>query len=254
MKYTVSTISDIGNIKTKNQDSILVKNIKTGNGDSIILSIVCDGVGGLDKGEIASFTVIHKFNEWISDFLIKNSFSLEKVKIDWDYLIKDLNLKIYEYGKENSCTLGTTISAILIYNDNYLISQVGDSRIYKIEDKIEKLTKDQTVGQRELDLGNITYFEFKEDRRRSILLQAIGTSKSIFPVYSYGKIGKYGTILICSDGFSNKLEASEMYEELEFRNLESKEIMEDRLKSLVSKVKQRNERDNISAILLKYEE
>ena len=68
MKYTVVAETDVGIRKQVNQDSILVKHADSKMGE-MILAVVCDGMGGLDKGELASATVIRKFAKWFEQEL-----------------------------------------------------------------------------------------------------------------------------------------------------------------------------------------
>ena len=63
MQFKVAADTDIGIKKQTNQDSVLVKHGKCGLGE-VLLAVVCDGMGGLDRGELASASVIREFNGW----------------------------------------------------------------------------------------------------------------------------------------------------------------------------------------------
>lgn len=172
MKYSVVYCEDKGIVKKINQDSLLVKHILYKN-EEVLLAIVCDGMGGLQKGELASKTVIEAFAEWFDNEIvgfITDSLSSKKLFSRWKELINENNKKLMEYGARNNISLGTTLSLILFYKKEYYIAHIGDGRIYFLLNEIYQLTKDQTVVQREIDNGIITNEEAKTDSRRSILL------------------------------------------------------------------------------------
>lgn len=77
--------------------------------------------------------------------------------------------------------VGTTVTALLLTESRYYIINVGDTRAYEITDRVKLLTKDQTVVEREVDLGNITPEEAEFDSRRSVLLQCVGASDDVYP-------------------------------------------------------------------------
>lgn len=132
MKFNATADSDVGISKNTNQDSILIKHATCDLGE-VLMAIVCDGMGGLSKGELASATVIRKFNHWFDNEL---PFELENVDMNvigakWSLLLKELNANILEYSKMNGDEgMGTTFSGILFIGDEYVIVHVGDSRIY----------------------------------------------------------------------------------------------------------------------------
>ena len=68
MKFLVTASTDVGILKETNQDSCLVKHISTKIGE-ILLAVVCDGMGGLSKGELASATVVRAFSHWFNEEL-----------------------------------------------------------------------------------------------------------------------------------------------------------------------------------------
>ena len=89
MKYLVSAYSDIGNKKKTNQDSVLVE-VADWHSSQIVFGMICDGMGGLDKGELASATVIRAFSEWFRyDFpqMLENGFSEEVLFARWRELL-----------------------------------------------------------------------------------------------------------------------------------------------------------------------
>lgn len=253
MKYLVTADTDIGISKKINQDSLLIKHAKVDDME-VLMAIVCDGMGGLSKGELASATVIKTFSEWFDEQLPYelDDVNMEVIGNNWSFMLKDLNAKINEYGNKYDYQLGTTFSGILFIDNQYVIVHVGDSRVYRISNSIEQLTTDHTFVQREISAGTMTLDQAKVDKRRNLLLQCVGASKFINPDIIYGK-AKKGAYLLCSDGFRHEISEKEMFESLNPVNLINKTSMHSNAKYLIELVKSRNERDNISAIIIKAE-
>lgn len=253
MRFTATADTDIGISKNTNQDSVLIKHASY-DGDEVLMAVVCDGMGGLSNGELASATVIRAFATWFDSYL---PYELENVDMQviggkWSLLLKALNVKISEYGKKIGESLGTTFSGILFIGNEYLIVHVGDSRVYHIGSSMRQLTTDQTFIAREISRGTMTLEQAKTDKRRNLLLQCVGASEVVEPQILCGKT-ETGAYMLCSDGFRHEITKDEMYESLNPINLMNKQAMHNNAKYLIEQVKSRNEKDNISVILVKAE-
>ena len=141
MKLLSAVCSDRGIKKKINQDSLLVRSAMTKEGE-ILLAAVCDGMGGLEKGEVASGEVIRALARWFEETLpLLLSGEQEKKGVgerrkraiakSLESLIQEENQMISVYGKEKNLLLGTTVSAVLLIAGWYLIVHVGDSRDMK---------------------------------------------------------------------------------------------------------------------------
>ena len=254
MRYVATADTDIGISKDTNQDSVLIKHASTDKGE-VLLAVVCDGMGGLSKGELASATVIRAFADWFDNEL---PFELENVDLNvigakWSLMLKELNAQILEYSKSNALEgVGTTFSGILFVDDQYITGHVGDTRVYHIGSALTQLTTDQTFIAREISRGTITLEQAKTDKRRNLLLQCIGASKTVEPQIIIGNADK-GAYMLCSDGFRHEITEGEMYESLNPINLMNKDAMHNNAKYLIDQVKRREEKDNISVVLIKAE-
>lgn len=251
MQFTATVDTDIGISKGTNQDSALIRHSKY-NGGEVLMAIICDGMGGLSKGELASATVIRTFSKWFDDEL---PFELENVDFEvigakWSLMLKDLNGKILEYSGSSGSSMGTTFSGILFAEGKYVIAHVGDTRIYHIDKGINQITKDQTFVAREIAKGTMTLEQAKTDKRRNLLLQCVGASNRVEPEVIIGDI-KRGAYMICSDGFRHEITENEILETLNPKNLTNKDIMHNNAKYLIELVKSRKEKDNISVALIK---
>lgn len=253
MRYTATADTDIGISKSTNQDSVLIKHASTDAGE-VLMAIVCDGMGGLEKGELASATVVREFARWFDEDL---PFELENLDMrviggKWSLMLKDLNLRIQEYGTKHGTSLGTTFSGILLADNQYVIAHVGDSRVYQIGSSLNQLTTDQTFVAREISRGTMTPEQAKTDKRRNLLLQCVGASRTVEPQVISGAAEK-GAYMLCSDGFRHEITEAEIYASLNPVRLMDKNVMHSNARYLIDQVKSRNERDNISVVLIKVE-
>lgn len=254
MRFLATADTDVGTVKQTNQDSVLIKHASCELGE-VLMAIVCDGMGGLAKGELASATVIRAFDKWFDEELPQE---LEKLDMQiigsrWALFLKELNGKILEYSqKTDGSGMGTTFSGILFVGDKYLIAHVGDSRVYQIDSGLTQLTEDHTFVAREIKRGNMTPAQARVDRRRNMLLQCVGASRVVEPQIVCGTT-KPGAYMLCSDGFRHEISEKEIYESLNPVNLVNKNAMHSNSRYLIDQVMRRGERDNISVVLIKVE-
>lgn len=251
MHFTFTADTDTGISKDTNQDSILVKHAKYADGE-ILMAIICDGMGGLSKGELASAVVVKEFAEWFDN---KLAFELVHLDFDviagkWSLMLQDLNVKIFEYSQKNNITMGTTFTGTLFVKDKYLTVHIGDTRMYHIDASVRQLTEDQTYVAREIRNKNMTLEQAKSDMKRNMLLQCVGASKNLEPEIFIGN-HKKGVYLLCSDGFRHKISEDEIFQYLNSKHLPNVKVMHSNVKYLIELDKQRNEKDNISVILIK---
>lgn len=253
MKFLTAAYSDIGIKKKTNQDSLMLKVADTDYGE-VCFAVVCDGMGGLSKGELASATLIRLFSGWFEkEFpeLLYQGISPEYLRRHWEQLIYETNYRLGSYSHQHQVTMGTTVVALLICANIYYIVNVGDSRVYELADRVYRLTNDHTLIQREIDLGNLTPEEARKDRRRNVLLQCVGASNIINPQFIFGEVNRGSHFLLCSDGFRHVISKEEIYRKLGPAAVRTEWEMEKNLKYMIELDKYRREEDNISAVLVR---
>ena len=254
MRFMATADTDVGISKKTNQDSVLIKHASTDGGE-VLMAVICDGMGGLSKGELASATVIREFSKWFDEELpyeLEN-LDMQIIGAKWALLLKELNTKILDYSQSiGGDGVGTTFSGILFVDDKYVIAHVGDTRVYHIGASLSQLTTDQTFIAREISRGTMTLEQAKTDKRRNMLLQCVGASRVVEPQVICGTTEK-GAYMLCSDGFRHEVTEDEIYESLNPINLMNKNAMHNNTTYLIEQVKSREEKDNISVILIKVE-
>ncbi|HAG14844.1 MAG TPA: serine/threonine-protein phosphatase [Ruminococcus sp.] len=250
LNFIMSAATDVGIEKETNQDSFGAKLVQTACGN-IAVCIMCDGMGGYAKGEVASATVVNIFNKWILErlpVLCADSIRGDIIRQEWEKLVQIASRKISDYGVKKNITLGTTLTVIMLTETEYYILNVGDSRAYEIADAVTVLTKDQTVVAREVELGVLTEEEAKTDPRRSVLLQCIGASDYIEPDFFTGKVKKDSVYMLCSDGFRHEVSNAEIFQYMQPAVMVDPEQMRQNMEALIELNKQRYETDNISVL------
>ncbi len=253
LEYIISAATDIGISRKINQDSFGVKLADTRLG-KIAFAVLCDGVGGLSSGEIASATMVDAFHKWVLNklpILCKRGITDSTIKNEWTEIILGFNEKIQLYGKNAGIHLGTTLTVLMIIDTRYFIMNIGDSRVYEITDCAIPLTKDQTVVAREVEQGLLTEEQARTDPRKNILLQCVGASKTILPDMYVGETKKEAVYMLCSDGFRNKITLEEMQKFLNPSVMYETMQMKQNMDALMEISKQRNERDNMTAISIR---
>lgn len=253
MEFLTAYHTDIGIRKKTNQDSMMILKAES-SGRKIVFAAVCDGMGGLAKGELASATMCRSLEAWLMErfpILLAKGFSPDDIWNEWERLVEFTNRAISNYASDNRTSLGTTCTALLLLDNIFYLMNVGDSRIYRLSDNIYQLTKDQTVVQREIDAGRMTYEEALTNPDRSVLLQCIGATPDVHPDYISGVVNPGDAFLLCCDGFRHVVSADEFYQAFHPSLMTSPEIMQQKLQEITELNKQRLEDDNISAMLIK---
>lgn len=121
MIYKIAAHSDVGIVKKTNQDSVLVKIAQT-NHDKVCLCVVCDGMGGLADGELASATVIREFDQWfinkLPGLLETPEFPMDELRVQWDDLVMRQNKKLAKYASGIGTRMGTTVVVFWLWMTN----------------------------------------------------------------------------------------------------------------------------------------
>lgn len=253
MNFIISANTDLGRVKDTNQDSLAVMTVNTCRG-RMVFAILCDGMGGLALGEVASATVVQAFREWVVrdlPALCAGALNEETIRVQWVGIVDELNEKIKQYGSIRGVRLGTTVCAMLLTQERYYILNVGDSRAYELYRGIRQLTTDHSVVAREVALGHITEEQAKHHPQRNVLLQCVGASPEVTPDILTGPTQQEAVYLLCSDGFRHEISAQEIYENLKPEMLLDEYAMHSHGQELVELNKQRGERDNISLVLVR---
>ncbi len=246
MKYEVSAISDVGNVRKKNEDSILVCR-KMFDKKEALLAVVADGMGGLCHGDWASHYVTESLQQWWNTEILPSEKEPD-INVLCDtlgYVIEQLHEGIRAEMQRVNSKIGTTLSLIFLYDDEYIIYQVGDSRVYLVDGKaLYQLTTDQTWCQEEYDAGRLTRTQMLTHSKRHVLTNAMGIKNEFYSRFVTGQVKKRQRLLLCTDGYYAYLDEEELYRR-PFRN-DVKVVLE----QSADRIREGKAEDNFSAILI----
>ena len=201
--------TDIGKVRTSNQDAVMVKKVR----ENFVWTLVCDGMGGTNGGDIASRMAVKVIENYLNSSLSEND-SSEDIKSKMYEAVNNANSMIFEKSKmdESLSRMGTTVVLCIAKGDTLQIVYAGDSRAYLIRDKdIVQLTKDHSVVQQMVDSGEITEQDAKNHPQKNIITRALGVNSSIDLDYIICEIEKDDIVLSCTDGLTNHLDKNKIY-------------------------------------------
>lgn len=253
MALQLAHITDKGAVRLSNQDSFCARISNFGQ-ETIALLTVCDGMGGLQSGELASTGAVRGFENWFEQqlpSLVREGLTEEAVFLSWHRMLETLHGTLCSYSEKEGIRLGTTVSALLLTRERFYQAQIGDSRIY-LDDGItlEQMTKDQTLAMREMEAGRLSPDQMRTDRRNSVLLQCLGYGK-MEPVFKSGQRPQQGAVLLCSDGLCHHLTENQIHQLL--TGTQTRDQLQQLLQSAVDFCRSGGETDNITALALKWD-
>lgn len=252
MDFYAEAYTDVGIKKKTNQDSLLIQEADAECG-KVLFAVVCDGMGGLSKGEVASASLINAYADWFRTLfpaLLGQGIEEQTLRRSLEDVVVKKSRQIMEYGRQSGVSLGTTIVLLLIADGHYYIMNVGDSRVYQLRNQIMQLTKDQTYVQREMDMGRMTLEQAKTDPQRNVLLQCVGAGDYLEPDFYSGEVIRGENYMLCSDGFRHIITEQELYQYLNPDAADTPQKMQENMRYLTDLNKYRKEQDNISVILI----
>lgn len=200
--------TDIGTVRQTNQDACSCGLI----GNQMAWGIVCDGMGGVSGGSIASSLALKTIKDELSTNLNEKSKPRE-IESLMKTAIQKANSTIYKTASEMPELKGMGTTAVILIADgkNLYVAHVGDSSAYiKSEGEIIKLTKDHSYVQNLVDLGQITEEEAKVHPKRNIITRAIGVGDEVQCDYGSHTFKEGDIAIACTDGLTNYVDGETM--------------------------------------------
>ena len=232
------SITDIGQKRSSNQDYVFSSEQPIGNLPNLF--IVADGMGGHKAGDYASRYTVETLEK-----LIRESTLSEPAAII-ESAVKQANTMLLEEANhhEEMKGMGTTLVICTIHDNVLTVANVGDSRLYLINDKIRQLSKDHSLVEEMVRLGGIKAEEARNHPDKNIITRAIGVKEDVEPdIYEY-RLKKGDIILMCTDGLSNMVEDEDMFNIVKG----SRDVVE-AVQMLIEKANSNGGRDNIGVVL-----
>ena len=232
------SITDVGMVRQVNQDYVYTTDEPLGPLPN--LYVVADGMGGHQAGDFASKYTVEVLKR---ELAASQEEDIEKALVS---AIKTANHEIIKKASEDPHLkgMGTTIVVATIVRHMMYFANVGDSRLYLINQGITQLTKDHSLVEEMVRLGGIKPEEAKHHPDKNIITRAIGAKADVEVDFYEHRLKRGDIILMCTDGLSNMVEDEELFHIVQG----GRDIVESGT-SLVETAKENGGTDNIGVVL-----
>ena len=260
---TTGTLSDRGPSRQRNEDACFppsgtTKNLEKSASIVSTLTIVCDGIGGHEGGNVASNLAIEVVQEQIAQLESVKSNELdtsivsvlEKATHAANNCISDRNDSEYRQGRQR---MGTTLVMALAHQQQMYITHVGDSRAYLItRTGCHQVTLDDDVAAREVRLGYSLYSNALLQPSSGSLIQALGMNLALHPTVGKFILDEDCVFLLCSDGLSDYNRVEQYWETEILPMLEGKIDVKAATTRLIEIANTYNGHDNVTVGVIHY--
>ncbi len=240
-----SFITDCGIKRPINQDYYYAQKLII-SGEEAGFFVVADGMGGHNKGEIASEMAVDSLKNYVLRHLNENPHILGDLQIMLSRAFYETNKIVFEESIKNEkfSGMGTTLIAAIINASRLIVANVGDSRAYVFrEEGLYQLTIDNSYVQELVEKGVIRPEDARTHPQKNVITRAIGTDKHVRVDFYSKELKKNDLIILCSDGLTN------MVDDLEIENiLKSCENPKSCCNSLVELANKKGGKDNITIV------
>lgn len=234
------SITDVGKRRKINEDYIYTSDEPIGNLASLF--IVADGMGGHNAGEYASMHAVNKVVGIIEE--IKNEMDPENII---QSAIDEANAYVYKLSRmdESLSGMGTTLVAASCNDGKVIIANVGDSRLYVVNESIKQITVDHSLVEEMVIKGIIDREAARNHPDKNMITRAIGVKEYVLIDFYEISVEKNDKLLLCTDGLTNMLTDDEIHQIID----ESKDISEAG-RRLIAAANENGGRDNIAVVLV----
>lgn len=255
-EYGLST--DQGPCKSINEDRCFLRLEDTKENHHCVLAIIADGMGGYGAGDYASQLAVDRVKVWWSErisALAAEGNHYETLDEELSAVIQQINDELYSSRYEKGHSPGTTLSILIVLNEEYFIFHTGDSRIYLVSDRSEEgwmiqITLDQSWVAEEVRQGRLEKSNMNSHPRRNVLTHCLGVDQSVHLYRTHGRIKVHDLFLLCSDGFYALFQDNEILQILCNMTKENSDL-QDVSDRLVQLAYEKGTKDNISCMLLR---
>lgn len=232
-------MTDVGRTRSVNQDYVFSCLEPIGNLPNLF--IVADGMGGHQAGDFASSYSVKKVLESVALSLQKHPHKI------FEDAIRYANRALIEKSKGNPDLkgMGTTMVLLTIIGDKAYVANVGDSRLYLMEEELTQITVDHSLVQEMIRIGELTREDARLHPDKNIITRAVGAGRDIHADFFEFTITRQSILLMCSDGLSNMVDDGQLAV-----LLKSAQAPEKIGKKLIETANKNGGRDNIAVIVI----
>lgn len=235
-------ITDIGIRREVNQDFIYCNDDAVGVLPN--LYIVADGMGGHRAGDFASRFSVNEFEKELKEQKARTIIgSMEgAIRLVNERLLKEAAAEPEYEG------MGTTFVAACVSEGSLFVLNIGDSRLYILNEKgtIRQITQDHSLVEEKILRGELDRKDAKNHPEKNVITRALGAAEQVVPDFFEVELEAGDYVMLCSDGLTNMLEDSTIKEVV----LNQETAMKEKAERLIQMANENGGRDNISLILV----
>lgn len=241
MDMKTYSITDIGKRRSANQDFVYASDQPVGNLSNML--IVADGMGGHNAGDLASRYTVESMVDYIEKAVEKRPIPLLAEAIH------HANELVVEKAKSDKALegMGTTVVAATVQENYLYVANVGDSRLYLIDQEIEQITRDHSLVEEMIRVGELQRKDAKSHPDRNIITRAVGVRTPVKIDFFDIKLEPGDVILLCSDGLTNMVEDEDI-----LRIVKKSSSLKEAAQRLVTEANKNGGKDNISVVLAEF--
>jgi protein phosphatase len=239
VQFTCAGRTDVGIVRSGNEDNYLMLPDRA-------VFIVADGMGGHAAGEVASEMAVRIVAQQLGDpGGLEPAATVERLR----HAIREANAAIFErtLTEHDKRGMGTTATALVLGDRQYLIGQVGDSRAYMLRDgELLQLTKDHSYVQEQVDAGYLSPEEARTHPYSNVITRCVGANDDVAPDTYVGALHPGDLFLLASDGLTGMIDDARLHE-----ILRSSPDPQRLVETLVAEANRLGGLDNITAIVVR---
>lgn len=233
------SLTDIGVTREMNQDYFFTSEEPVGNLPNLF--IVADGMGGHNAGEFASRYTVETIVKTVSESEKKDAVSI------LEEAISSANSYLLEHARENEgmAGMGTTIVAATVKGSELSVANVGDSRLYIAGKEMRQITKDHSLVQEMVRMGELDAEKAKSHPDKNIITRAIGAQENVKVDFFEVALKPGEKVMMCTDGLTNMLEDTELFAIIS----EPGKNLAEKVEKMVNMANQNGGKDNITVVV-----
>ena len=236
----IYSATDVGQKRKMNQDYVFATADPVGNLPNLF--VVADGMGGHNAGDYASS---HAVQTLVDE--IRRDADFNPIKVI-RHAIETANTEILERSRreEHLRGMGTTIVVCTVVGHYAYVANVGDSRLYVIGEKIQQITRDHSLVQEMVRMGELDPEQARKHPKKNIITRALGAEKTVDIDFFDLKLEPGDVVLMCSDGLSNMVEDSQLREIISDTSTD----LDEKGRILIREANRNGGKDNIAIVLV----
>ena len=198
------SLTDVGRVRESNQDYVYTSESPVGNLPNLF--IVADGMGGHNAGDFASKYTVEQIVAYIEKAPMTSPVDLIRGAVTK----ANGSLMAQAKSDTNLSGMGTTVVIATIVGDSMYVANVGDSRLYLLRDDLKQITRDHSLVQEMVRMGEMDASEAKFHPDKNIITRAVGAIEELEIDFFEEHVQSGDLVLMCTDGLSNMVDDTDM--------------------------------------------